>query len=481
MKKIYKYMAVLALAVLLGSCGEDFLEQEPSASVPIATAITDVGELQTAVYGMYASLRTSNAYGRTIPVLGDLMADNTFVAPSNSGRYLVQNVYRTIASTREPGEIWTALYNTILRANAIIEADIASTATVDQLKGEAYAVRALAYHELVKFFATPYTVNPNALGVPIVTEFDPNNPTDYYVNQQPERNTVAEVYTQIISDYQMGFDMMGDRFINSSYMNKWAARALQARAYLFMGDYQKAKETSLDVVMRSGFETVSASNYLNYWTSAAPVTSRTETLFEISNDNIDNNGSDALTNIYDQGGYGDILATADLVSLYEEGDVRGTDPSVPGVPVILIDSRSDIDPAYVVNKYQNRTNPSDRDDIKVIRYAEVMLTLAESYARTGEFDLALDMLNQLMEARNASTYSSTDNQLIEDIITERRKELAFEGHRFWTLSRLNRPIVRTAEQPASTALIDVNNFRRILPIPQAEIDANPNIEQNPGY
>lgn len=463
----------------MGACGEDFLEQEPQASVPIATAITDEGELQTAVYGMYASLRTPDAYGRTIPVLGDLMADNTFVAPSNSGRYLSQNLYRTIASTGEPLQIWTALYNTIMRTNAIINADIETSPTVEQLKGEAYAVRALAYHELIKFFAAPFTVNPNALGVPIVTEFDPDNPTSYYVNQQPSRNTVSEVYQQIISDYTAAYEMMGPRSLNSSLMNKWAARALQARAYLFMGDYEAAKQAALDVVNNSGYTLVSANNFLSYWSSAIPRDDGVETLFEISNDNIDNAGSNALANIYDQEAYGDILATEELVSLYEEGDVRGTDPSVPGIPVILIGERGNVNPAYIVNKYQNRINPSDRDDIKVIRYAEVLLTLAESYARTGEFDLALSLLNKLMEARNASTYSSTGDQLIEDIIRERRKELAFEGHRYWTLTRLNRPIDRTVEQPLD--VIEVDNFRRIFPIPQAEIDANPTIQQNPGY
>jgi len=71
--------------------------------------------------------------------------------------------------------------------------------------------------------------------------------------------------------------------------------------------------------------------------------------------------------------------------------------------------------------------------------------------------------------------------LIEDIIKERRKELAFEGDRYHDLQRLNRVINRTPQHPASAQTIATDNFRRLEPIPLAETDANPNIAQNPGY
>ncbi len=84
-------------------------------------------------------------------------------------------------------------------------------------------------------------------------------------------------------------------------------------------------------------------------------------------------------------------------------------------------------------------------------------------------------------------YNSSGPTLLEDILVERRKELAFEGHRYWDLARYNRDVVRvnlTDEYPAGVPLvIQAGNFRRLLPIPQAELDANPNIrsQQNPGY
>src|SRR6202000_2136911 len=81
----------------------------------------------------------------------------------------------------------------------------------------------------------------------------------------------------------------------------------------------------------------------------------------------------------------------------------------------------------VNNKYSNAANQSDKDDIKIIRYAEVLLTLAESYARTGDQADALKYLNQVAKTRDPSFggYADSGTTLINDIINERRKELAF--------------------------------------------------------
>ena len=133
----------------------------------------------------------------------------------------------------------------------------------------------------------------------------------------------------------------------------------------------------------------------------------------------------------------------------------------------------------------NSSNQIDKDDIKIIRYAEVLLTLAEGYARTGDQPDALKYLNEVAETRDPKFKGYTDSgtTLINDIINERRKELCFEGLRFFDLTRINVPIVRPQEQDSapSIGLIPVGYYKRILPIPKAEVDANPNTVQNPGY
>jgi hypothetical protein len=124
----------------------------------------------------------------------------------------------------------------------------------------------------------------------------------------------------------------------------------------------------------------------------------------------------------------------------------------------------------------------------MVRYAEVLLTLSESYARLGGAAnevLSLTYLNQLATRRDPSFvgFASTGAQLITDVMNERRKELAFEGFRYFDFTRLNAVITRTTQHPAAVQSIAVGDNKRLLPIPQAEIDANPVLkpQQNPGY
>ena len=101
------------------------------------------------------------------------------------------------------------------------------TANINQYKGEAYAIRALCYFYLVRYFAKPYTDDPNSPGVPIILT--------YNINQKAPRNTVAEVYTQILSDLDKAYTNM-TLFSNSGQFSKYAAKALQAKVYLYKGD-----------------------------------------------------------------------------------------------------------------------------------------------------------------------------------------------------------------------------------------------------
>jgi hypothetical protein len=191
-----------------------------------------------------------------------------------------------------------------------------------------------------------------------------------------------------------------------------------------------------------------------------------------------NNGGEGLDHMYNQAGYGDILSNKEVYDLYSDTDRRKK---------LIVDGtrRGGGQKSYVVNKYPN-TASGDRDEVKVIRYAEVVLTLAEAYARTNDETNARLYLNQLAQLRDPAFagYSSSGQQLIDDIVNERRKELAFEGLRLFDLLRLNLEIIRPV-QPFSTTTypyVSLTDHRRIQAIPQTELDANPNIpENNPGY
>ena len=489
MKRSYNQIILLFLLFFgSSSCKKSFYDLKPYDALDPQAAANNDAELNVLVNGMYAGMRNVDLYGRTLPVKGDLSADNVYLRTGNSGRYTTLRDFNQTVANSEANNIWVAAYDVIKRANHVLSSNLISSPTIDELKGEAYAVRALMHFELVRNFAHPYTVAPNDPGVPIVTTINQNT--------LPGRNTVKEVYTQIISDLNKAYDMIslnqGDllditatstvRLTTSEFISKYAAKGLLAKVYLTMGDWADARDAALDVINNSGFSIVSANNYLAYWADPGARSDRVETLFEISSDGTTNLGTNSLSAFYQLPpvGYGDIWATDELYNQYSETDVRKA--------LILPDNTAqDGVTVYIVNKYSNTANPSDKDDTKVLRLSDVIFILAESYANLGDDASARNWMNQLLQERDAAFpgYASSGNQLKADILMERRKELAFEGDRYWDLMRLNLPITNHIknQNPYVPFPISVDNPHRILPIPQSEIDVNPNIrnQQNPGY
>jgi starch-binding outer membrane protein, SusD/RagB family len=454
----------LLVLVLLSGCGKSFLDQKPYTSVPIDEAIGTEAEMGAAMNGVYASMRGAAAWGRNLPVMADLMADNVYISPLNSGRYLIQNAYSTTQASAEPADTWTAIYATIKNANVVINADIPSSPVSDQLRGEALTIRALSYFDLVRWFGKPYTVDPNAEGVPVILEFDQN--------AKLARSKVSEVYDRILADLTQAFTLMSGTK-SSAVVTKYVARALQAKVYLYKGDYANARDAALDVINNGGYTMVSAANFAAYWRNPAPQGAKGETMFEISLDAANNNQTTSLAYMYEQIGYGDLLVSDSLYQLYSATDVRRE--------LILAGTRSSL-PVWILNKYSN-TNSTDKDDVKILRISEVVLILAEAYYRLNDEDNARTTLNLLAQRRDPSFagYTASGADLLEAIITERRKELLGEGDRLQDLQRLNRVINRGAEYPAAASIIAADNPKRIQPIPQVERDANPNISQNGGY
>lgn len=463
--KFLIYISSIFALFSLVSCKESFLDVKPGDSIPFATAIKSEAELQGAVNGLYSALRSANLYGRTIPLLGDLMADNVYVSASNSNRYITHGSYTVNALNANVSDTWTNAYNAVLRANQIIDATVTpETATTKQLKGEAYAVRGLLYFELVRLFGKPFTVDPNALGVPVVTKFDPN--------LKPPRNTVKDVYTQIIADLTQAATLMTVKK-SPINMSSFGAKAILARVYQSQGDWDKSLTNALDVIQNGGYKVVASTALVDYWKN--PITqSASETIFEINADNVNNVGFDALAYIYDQAGYGDMLSDTSLYNLYRATDVRKN--------LITVGKRGGAD-ALIVAKFPNSTNANEKDELKVARLPEMHLIAAEAYYNKSDIPNALKYLNNVAVARETgfTGYASTGTAVFTDILNERRKELAFEGFRFWDLARLKLPVVRSAYYPTAARSIAADDNRRIQPIPQAELDANKAVVQNPGY
>jgi tetratricopeptide (TPR) repeat protein len=457
---------ILALAAILGlfSCQEEFLELEPFQSVDLESAIETIDGYKAAVLGTYSGMQSSNYYGRYFVLVPDVMSDNV-KQNSQANRAALQSDFNVVANDGIVSGMWNTIYNVIARANTVINADAEIPDAVaderDQLVGEAYTIRALAHFDLVRIYAQHYgyTADNSHEGVPVVTVFDKD--------ARPRRNTVAEVYSQVVSDLNQAISLL-NMDVGSTRISQNAAKALLARVYLYMGDYAMAKSLATQVIDSGDYELLSNSNYAAAWSSGGS----SETIFEIAFNEVDNNGSDALGRMYIVQGYGDYLPSGDLLALIPEGDARWglfkEDPNLSG--------------DYGTVRVDKYPNPSVQNNTPVIRLSEVYLIRAEANARTNDEDAAradLDVI-RMRGLPTAEATTATGDALIDAILTERRIELMFEGQRLWDLMRTKQDLVRN-NCTNSTCELAYPSDRFISPIPQSELDANENMTQNPSY
>lgn len=461
---------MLAIVMLTASCSESFLDIDPEQSVAAESAVVDLVTLQTALYGTYSKLQNNNYYGRTMYIIPELMADNLYLSSRNTGRYLEYENFVVSERNGEAEGLWEKGYEVIVNATRAIEGGKAiqgSSTTqqnsINQLIGEAYALRALAHFDLVRMFAQPYnfTADASHLGIPVITEVN-------IVQTSPSRNTVKEVYTQINSDLTAALGLM-QTLKGKGIFSVGAVKGLLARVALYQEDEVNAIKYSSEVIATGGYSLIANKDYATLWSTEL----NNETLFEIVFTISDNEGSNSLGHFFSVSGYADALVPTELYSLYETQDVRRTAITSGAKP-------SAEKAAFFVNKFPKGTAADD--NIKILRLAEQYLIRAEAYAKEGENTLAQNDLNVILKRANANAANATEtgDALLSRILEERRKELAFEGHRLFDLNRNKKGVKIIQSEKSITVSYPSDKF--ILPIPLKEINSNPNIKpQNTGY
>ncbi|WP_461533317.1 RagB/SusD family nutrient uptake outer membrane protein [Sinomicrobium sp.] len=461
----------LLIILVASSCGSDFLDIDPEQNISSEQAITDLNTLQTAMNGIYSKLQSSDYYGRSMYIIPELMADNLYLSSRNTGRYLDHESFAVTEEDSYSNGLWNQMYAVIVNATKAIEGGEnlvpvtdEQQQEIDQLVGEAYALRALAHFDLVRLFAQPYNFTSDAThnGVPVISRSEANEIA-------PSRNTVKEVYDQINSDLETAIFKMTEERKNGKF-TIYSAKALAARSYLYQENYEMAITLSTDVLKNGGYTLISNSNYPELWSEAF----NSESIFEVVNTVADNEGSNSLGHFFDPTGYADALVPEELYVLYDSDDARRQETIRQGSKTGAEDD------ALFVHKFPNGT--SWDDNTKVLRLAEQYLIRAEAYAKTGKPELAQDDLMTVINRADpdAVRISESGQPLIDRILEERRKELAFEGHRLFDLNR-NKKDVRII-QSENVLEVTYPNDKFILPIPLDEINANPSIKpQNPGY
>ncbi|SDG41818.1 RagB/SusD family nutrient uptake outer membrane protein [Psychroflexus sediminis] len=465
MKNI-KFLYILILTGFVMTSCSDAYEVEPDDEVLEENALNTINDLERGLIGAYSAVSGSNVIGYSSRFTDDLK-----IAASNRGQGIQVFTWSIVASTNEPAGIWNNIYRVINRVNRLIEAsdrivteNDADIARKNRILGECYALRALSHFDLYRMFSQSYELN--ALSIPIVDRV--------FVFDQPSRNTVEEVLNFIEADLieaESRLDLMPD---SNEFMSGLAAKALRARLALYAGNYEQAVALSTQVINNSTIATT-RTDYLGIWND----TYNEEVLFKLSR----NAGEGRIGTLFTDTN-GDIFFNVSL-ELYGElnaGDYRN------GV-IVDFDNSESLD-NLIVGKYLGTDANPGLNDIKLLRTSEQYLIRAEANLRKQNPDLeaaAIDM-ETLKNARNDNVIPREDYADVadglNDILNERRFELAYEGHRMFDLKRYDLGVSRLDEDcdnAAGACDLESDSHLFALPIPQQEIFANENIEQNRNY
>ena len=506
LKSIYKVMGCAILAASLSSCVNDWLDVAPSDGTDADAALTSSSDLAAARTGMYAALKgNSNLvdyYGQQFFVYGDVHAGDDYqynnIGGSNRASFYYDMNYQTASefssSTSSSNVAWKSPYIVIGRANRIIAAaeggalsDAAEAkATIDQYAAEAKVLRALAHFDLVRIYGKPYTEDQGAsLGVPLVTGVLESN-------AKPARSTVAEVYTQVVKDLTEAISSNAlATETEPGYVSVWGAKAILSRVYLNMGDYANALSVAEDIIKNSGAALWTRDQYFKAWDASTP--NESEFLFRLNvAGSTDNNDLNGIGNLQQRDGYKEMVATKKFV------DMLTSDPKDVRNDMFLPATAAKEVATYGTNKvFLNKLrgqggNLRNVTIVPIIRLSEVYLTAAECAFRKNDKTKAVEYLNDLVKNRTTTEASlaTVDNITLERILVERRKELIGEGQRYFDALRNNETITRYTSEAdkgwhktlsKEAQSFDRDYFKAIAAIPQAEINANPNIKQNDGY
>ena len=460
---------LLVLALMFGVSCEDFLSLNPQQSVSFDAFFATLEDFESAVIGLYNQFQLPDLYGRYMLLVPDIMGEDVKQnSQANRAREWAEYNGTTETIHVVDEEFWGENYEIINMANQIIYADYTPAAAAqdeyDHFIGEAYASRALAHFDLCRIFGQHYTFTAGAShpGVPIVLQFD--------VTAKPARNTVAEVYQQVIADFTQAIGLLNEDN-GAGRFSVEACQALLSRVYLYMEDWVNAEAMATAVINSGKYDLVDRADYLTMFLPGLTE----EAIFEIVNIQADRYAFDHLGYMYQELGYGDYLPSKDLLNLIDDADIRKE-------TCILDADLAGIFGDHRVNKWPSAGEINGTDNIPVIRLAEVYLNRAEARAQQGDDGGAqadVDIVRQRSWPA-APAEAATGAALIDNILIERRIELCFEGHRLFDLTRYQQDLNRV-DCTSPVCFVAYPDPRFILPIPLAEMDVNENMVQNPGY
>jgi tetratricopeptide (TPR) repeat protein len=506
-----KALAITAIPIagLFAGCSKNFLEVDPQGQTTEVLALTNPDAANKLVGGVYSTLYYGGFDKTTVGFLWALATDiasddaDKGSTPGDFGPAGEIDNFTYTSNNFIFNNIWSGHFSAIISANKAIEVlnkGSLETSVKNRLIGEARFLRGLYYFNLVRFFGGV----PKITTAPLASEG--NN------DALQTRASAAEIYALIIEDLQFATDNLpvkGDPGTQVGRATKGAAQSYLAKVYLYQKNWQKAFELSQAVINSGKYSLVPDYNaiFREKPVNGVGGNNNSESIFEVQTGV--NLGENAVSPLFSNGqgprgrggwndlGFGFNTPSLDLVNAYEPSDVRRNatiifiNPTVAGnsTGTVLWDgfripSKDSVEnerynyKAYHSNIAESPQVSNNKDtkpkNIRLMRYAEVLLIYAEAAAMLNNTGEATAKLNMVRSRSNLPASVGTQ----ANIWKERRTELAMEQDRFFDLVRQGRAgaVLRAHGKPF------VQGKHEVFPIPQAQIDLSAGrLKQNPGY
>lgn len=495
-------ISLLLIVILTVSCDDSFFETSPATQITTPEVYSSGNNIDAFINGamrylMENSTSQDNPGLPTIFLTHEVMGEDAF---ARDGRYGYRDSYPYRDpfdnTTRRALFFWTLQYTSIDHANNIIANIVISEESsqrLKHLKGQAYALRAYNYFNLVRQYQFTYAKDASAKAIPVYT--DPTTPA----TEPKPLSSVSEIYDLIIEDLTEAEKLLHgfERTVkNRPDLN--VVRGLFARVYLTLGEWEAAAAYAAQA--RAGYQVMTPEQYTEgfndvsnpEWIWGHPQTQTQNkggasylAYIETTPYTTDANG----TNLYY--GYNSIMPDPWFVQLYADGDIRKSLFEVATQPAEALYRH------YRNKKFRNKY-PHHDGHIVLMRSSEMILIEAESKARLNNLPGAVETLNELRRKRNLADLSVSDfhnGSIIEEILLERRRELWGEGFRLYDILRLQTaPLRRESTEmfvddegktvgirghwfttfPDGSPLEPNSNYY-LFPVPLNESNNNPNL------
>lgn len=476
-------VAILAIPLIgsISSCKKDFLTAAPELSLPEADAFANPTRILAQVNGLYLSIKQGSFLGGRYPVYNDIRAEEFFNRTGNG--VTGTSVYNgtNVPSDTYIARFWSQGYLTINRVNLFLDGLAAHPGVLtDEVSanyaGEAKLIRALSYFSLVQIFAKPYVFDKGlSRGMPLRLV-----PETSLAGNSMKSSSVAAIYAQILKDLnEAELALPNTNGDNVTRAHKNTAIALKTRVYLAMANYAKVIEEANKIVSPvAPFKTIDAARTTHELQADVAAIFKapgltTESIMSFPMAETNPPGTQNAIGFY-------FNAPAGLeYYLNQSGAGIYVDPTWPAKDNRKAKLTADFklsatNTIRLITKFSG-ADPS-LDNVPVIRYAEVLLNLAEAEALQAGGNLVRSRaLLDAVRHRSDATYDfgvlATSADLVAAILKERRIEFLAEGLRYNDLARKAAPIPSFG----AGSSIPVEDQRYTFPIPLQETTTNPEV------